>query len=720
MNQEQSFKINIALGFVLINVETGELRYFVPHQNNTILDQPRRIDLPSDLLALIQEISVIDLLGNICGHRESTKWKPLIITNTCIYLYHLNVTMGKGTLPQFIKDKRSIISLDIHPHQNLPYNDNMCSVRALAYHLNIKNGLAGHHELERKTSELQSRWNKDGLRLQDIPEFESCFHINLDVFSLTEEGGVVPRYLSPKHYDENITMNLFDCHLCLVVNVPAYLGKFQCSSCNQHFENIHIWKRHQGSCENATSYIFPGNYYHLPHSVFDNLEEYGIIIPNIDKFFDWFAVFDCEALLTPANGDDDNVKLKWSHKHSVISVSVCSNIEGYQQPYCIVNPNSHELVQNLIEYLNRISEISYNLAKKKLCHAFDALDQLILKWKNYTPEPNETDDIEYDAEDGVESEGEDEGENPDKKWKSENPQELTLNWLQTLRKFIDLYCHQFPVLGFNSSRYDLNLLKRDILQVLQQQSDNNVHVIKKLNQYSSISTPTLKFLDMVNFVSPGYSYAKFLKAFGVEERKSYFPYEFLDDVSKLSDGFNAATNTVFEFNGCYWHGHDCTIKPNMRHEALELQIKRQQRTASREKFLRNQGYALESIYECEFNQLLKEDPELHRFSQERFPKFYRHHQGRVDEDTILSAVKYDDVFGIVEVDISIPEDRYNEFKEIAPIFCTTEVQSDHFGNHMQQHIQHHDHLSKKASQAFSWRHECHENMPGFATVKMVP
>ena len=55
----------------------------------------------------------------------------------------------------------------------------------------------------------------------------------------------------------------------------------------------------------------------------------------------------------------------------------------------------------------------------------------------------------------------------------------------------------------------------------------------------------------------------------------------------------------------------------------------------------------------------------------------------------------DDVFGIVEVYISVPEDIYNEFKEIAPIFCTTEVQSDHFGNHMQQHIQHHDHLSKK-------------------------
>lgn len=41
------------------------------------------------------------------------------------------------------------------------------------------------------------------------------------------------------------------------------------------------------------------------------------------------------------------------------------------------------------------------------------------------------------------------------------------------------------------------------------------------------------FLDMAQYLAPGTSYASFLKAFEIEEEKGWFPYEWLDDVSKL-------------------------------------------------------------------------------------------------------------------------------------------------------------------------------------------
>ena len=48
-----------------------------------------------------------------------------------------------------------------------------------------------------------------------------------------------------------------------------------------------------------------------------------------------------------------------------------------------------------------------------------------------------------------------------------------------------------------------------------------------------ISTPSFRFLDILNFLAQGLSYSKFLKAFGTEEGKGFFPYEWLDDVTKL-------------------------------------------------------------------------------------------------------------------------------------------------------------------------------------------
>ena len=40
---------------------------------------------------------------------------------------------------------------------------------------------------------------------------------------------------------------------------------------------------------------------------------------------------------------------------------------------------------------------------------------------------------------------------------------------------------------------------------------------------------------MVNFLAPGYSYDKYLKAYGCNMQKGHFPYEYMDDVRKLDD-----------------------------------------------------------------------------------------------------------------------------------------------------------------------------------------
>ena len=50
-----------------------------------------------------------------------------------------------------------------------------------------------------------------------------------------------------------------------------------------------------------------------------------------------------------------------------------------------------------------------------------------------------------------------------------------------------------------------------------------------------LSTNKLKFVDICNYLAPGFSYDKYLKAYGCELQKGHFPYEYMDGVGKLDD-----------------------------------------------------------------------------------------------------------------------------------------------------------------------------------------
>ena len=60
-------------------------------------------------------------------------------------------------------------------------------------------------------------------------------------------------------------------------------------------------------------------------------------------------------------------------------------------------------------------------------------------------------------------------------------------------------------------------------------------VIRRNNTFICLSTDQLKFLDMTNYIAPGFSYDKYLKAYGCEVTKGHFPYEYMDCLERLDD-----------------------------------------------------------------------------------------------------------------------------------------------------------------------------------------
>uniref|UniRef100_A0A8W8JJ99 Uncharacterized protein n=1 Tax=Magallana gigas TaxID=29159 RepID=A0A8W8JJ99_MAGGI len=54
--------------------------------------------------------------------------------------------------------------------------------------------------------------------------------------------------------------------------------------------------------------------------------------------------------------DQSSEKVEWTHEHMPISVSICSNVPGFEEPHCLVNDNGDELVREMVGYMKDIAE----------------------------------------------------------------------------------------------------------------------------------------------------------------------------------------------------------------------------------------------------------------------------------------------------------------------------------------------------------------------------
>lgn len=84
------------------------------------------------------------------------------------------------------------------------------------------------------------------------------------------------------------------------------------------------------------------------------------------------------------------------------------------------------------------------------------------------------------------------------------------------------------------------------------------------------------------------------------------------------DGFCADTNHVFEFHGCYFHGHSC-IKFNrtkpLHEDPDDTLDRRLERTATKTQCLRQRGYTVTEMWECNFLKLCKQEQQILEYTE---------------------------------------------------------------------------------------------------------
>ena len=108
------------------------------------------------------------------------------------------------------------------------------------------------------------------------------------------------------------------------------------------------------------------------------------------------------------------------------------------------------------------------------------------------------------------------------------------------------WINQVPVIGFNSGKYDLNLIKKYFVEELAKAEviplrgalklikHPEIFVARKENDYMFLTTDKFKFLDIKNFLGDGMSCEKWCKSLDCKLEKLLFTYEWLKNYDKLS------------------------------------------------------------------------------------------------------------------------------------------------------------------------------------------
>ena len=366
-------------------------------------------------------------------------------------------------------------------------------------------------------SEFLSKTRKDskkstGVLPSEIHDVEQIVQLNIQIYSFCfdEMQNLIGElsHQSANLFSDTISLLQYDNHICWPKNIDKFLKKYRCRNCDNFWSRSSNFQRHLRSCSERITHRYPTGPYQLSETVSDMMRNLDIEAENY--LFTNLVVFDFESITVHDQSLNHTDSTTFIGKHVPKSVSIHSNL--ISEPIFICGINARCLVTKFLLELLALSKRS----SKELRQLLDPYLQLI---QQKITEPNGN--LPQKTDDEVEDEA------------------SNMKLLRNLKKLyvgvkieLERYCDKLPVFGFNSSRYDLNLIKQYLLEFLLRDFHCSPSVIKSCNEYIAMNFMGLQFLDILNFLGGATSLDKFLKAYGTSEQKGFFPYEWFDDIKK--------------------------------------------------------------------------------------------------------------------------------------------------------------------------------------------
>ena len=198
--------------------------------------------------------------------------------------------------------------------------------------------------------------------------------------------------------------------------------------------------------------------YQLRETLFDKLDSLEIQYTDDQKLFNNLAVFDFESVCTPEEKFKNTETTTWIGRHVPISVSISSNLIA--KPIFLCNSNLRDLVDSFIDAVAVLAtqnkaQMDYKIVeietaiKSKLTRTLESLNER--RYRNQRVFEFEHQCFENDSEE---------------KDASTQFLQMQKNQLIELQEHLERYCNVLPLFGFNSAKYDINLIKSYLLPIL--------------------------------------------------------------------------------------------------------------------------------------------------------------------------------------------------------------------------------------------------------------
>ena len=415
-------------------------------------------------------------------------------------------------IPGYIKSNKGVITLFSNPKTGKPYRDNLSPFRAISW------ALHSHRISERVVKQIFQTFciKKWGCVQGQTTEFdhhdftilETLFSVSINVYKIDKERKCTTLRLSAKNFPISISLNQYKHHYSIINDFEVYACSFLCKMCKRAFSRRFNLKRHRRTCDGTHKqrHRFRKECFSKKKTIFDELEiRLGIEIPFSERAYPFFATYDIESYFKPTEIASDKTDVFACHE--ILSVAVSSNIN--QTDVCFVNDgNTLDLVRLFIFHLNLLSKEAY---EKSLIHYAPIIQAIDTHIQNST-EPELFDHDHPKC----------------------NPYAFQKNSLQNLKQRLLNHIHVLPVVGFNSGRYDLDVFKEELLQCLLE-CDTIKLVIKDGNNYKCLQSSKFRFLDVCQYIAPGFDYRTYLKSYNCANLKGFFPYEYITSLDCLTE-----------------------------------------------------------------------------------------------------------------------------------------------------------------------------------------
>ena len=259
--------------------------------------------------------------------------------------------------------------------------------------------------------------------------------------------------------------------------------------------------------------------------LFDKLDSFGKKSTSEQKLFKNLAIFEFESICVEEFTFTDTNTTTWVAKYVPISVSISSNL--VEEPIFLCNFDPHHLFASFIEALENLASQS-KAKKKNLFLGIETTMKIKLgsTLEKLTQRHNRRESARFDmSQDDCDNEI----------CASTQFLQIQKDQLIDLQETLERYCIVSPVFGFNSAKYDLNLIKSYLLPILVNERDIEPTVIKKANQFTSFKFGGIQLLDIMNFLGGATGLDSFLKAYKTSETKGFFPHEWFDHPDKMQN-----------------------------------------------------------------------------------------------------------------------------------------------------------------------------------------